>query len=114
MNINYIIELSYIVNEVDKYYEIINKSKNLEDLQNMYKKIKDISNLFYIDGKINSYYNLVLKIINKCELLFDDKYLIDTGFILKKCSINSSSDELEILDYVVNKTRENLLKCKKN
>ena len=112
MNLGNVFLLSSSVNEIDDVCEAIVSSRNIDDLRILYSKVKEFSHLFYSDGVINSYYNSVVRIINKCEQLFNDMYLYDTSFSLKDLCINSCSNEREILEYIVNETRKFLLSFK--
>ena len=100
------------INIVDRYCSIIEKSNDINDLKKLCDFVKSIAPDFY-DGSINKRYHLIRKSIASAEETFSDQHLLPISFTLKKGKVlKKSSNEYEILDYLVNEARKYLLKRK--
>ena len=94
---------------IDKYTKVRFGSADQDyiNLDELYQYARSIQNEYIFEGKLNNDFFYITKYIKKAEMVIKPEFIIDSNYD-KICIDANSSSELEKLNYIVCKVRQEL------
>lgn len=106
-------QLDQYLKQMSNYSYLVNSTKNVRDLKNMYALFKSMNSKFYVENKIHTLYNKAANKMKEAEKVFSEQYIIDTTFNLdlnKNTIYDQCENEENLVKYIVDEVRKKLIK----